>query len=79
VVLSVLLGGSFLKAKALTFIINIGADTPCWFSQNYGLNLQGTYKCFKVKSEHQFSHFHTSLGLVYRFSSRTLKPRVWQD
>jgi hypothetical protein len=75
----VLLGRGFIKAKALTSTINIGADTPFGFSQNYGLNLQVTYTYFKVKSEHQFSHFYTAVGLVYCFSSRTLKPRLWKD
>jgi hypothetical protein len=79
VVPSVLLGGGFIKAKALTSIINNGADTPFWFSQDYGLNLQVTHTYLKVKSESQFSHFYTSVGLMYRFSGRTLKSILWQD
>lgn len=75
----ILLGGSFIKAKVLTPTINIGAGNTFWLSQNYGFNLQVMYKYSEVKVESQFSHFYTSMGLVYSFSSRTLNPRLWQD
>jgi hypothetical protein len=74
-----LLGGSFIKARALTPTVNVGAGTTFWFSQNYGFNLQLIYKYSEVKHESQFSHFYTSVGLVYSFSSRSLNPRLWEN
>ena len=75
----ILLGGSFIKAKVLTATVNIGAGNTFWLSQNYGFNLQVMYKYSEVKFESQFSHFCTSIGLVYLFSSRNLTPRICQD
>jgi len=75
----ILLGGSFIKAKVLTPTVNFGAGNTFWFSQNYGFNLQVMYKYSEVKFESQFSHFYTSVGLVYSFSSRSLNPRLWEN
>jgi len=75
----ILLGGSFIKAKVLTPTVNIGVGNTFWFSQKYGFNLQVMYKYSEVKFESQYSHFYTSIGLVYSFSGRTLNPRLWED
>jgi hypothetical protein len=75
----ILLGGSFITAKALTPTVNIGAGNTFWLSQNYGLNFQVMYKYSEPKFESQFSHFYASVGLVYSFRGRSLNPRIWQD
>ena len=75
----ILLGGSFITAKVLTPTVNIGAGNTFWFSQNYGFNLQAMYKYSEARFESQFSHFYTSIGLVYSFRGRSLNPRLWHD
>jgi len=74
-----LLGGSFIKAKMLTPTVNVGAGNTFWFSQKYGFNLQVMYKYSEGKFESQYSHFYTSIGVVYSFSVRSLNPRLWED
>ena len=75
----ILLGGSFITAKVLTPTVNIGAGNTFWFSQNYGFNLQAMFKYSEARFESQFSHFYTSIGLVYSFRGRSLNPWVCQD
>ncbi|MEE9406787.1 MAG: hypothetical protein V3V28_01805 [Polaribacter sp.] len=74
-----MLGGSFIKAKALTPTLNFGAGNTFWFSEKYGLNLQLMYKYSQEKFQSQFSHFYTSIGLVYSFGTRSMSPRLWND
>lgn len=65
-----LLGGSFIAAKAITPTLNFGAGSTFWVSSNYGINLQITYKYSKNSFESQGSHFYPSVGVVYSFKPR---------
>ena len=71
------IGGSFIKAKALTPTVNFGAGSTFWFSEKYGLNLQVMYKFSQDKFASQKSHIMPSIGLVYSFGYRYLNTRIW--
>ena len=75
----VLLGGSILIANRPTPTLNFGAGNTFWFSQRYGLNIQFMYKYSEERFESQFSHYYTSVGLVYSFGLRSLVPRIWNE
>lgn len=75
----IMLGGSFISAKAFTPTLNFGVGNTFWFSQKYGINIQAMYRLSQDKFSSQTSHLYTSVGVVYSFISRSLVPRLWQQ
>ncbi len=74
-----LLGRSFISAKLLTPTVNLGAGNTFWISSKYGVNLQFMYKYSQDKFSSQFSHYYTSVGLVYSFGERSMVTRLWNS
>ena len=75
----IFIGGSFIKAGALTPTLDFGAGNTFWFSDKYGLNIQMMYKYSEEKFTSQKSHIMPSIGLVYSFKGRSLNPRLWDS
>ncbi len=73
----VLLGGSFITADQLTPTLNFGVGNTFWFSPSYGVNFQLMYKFSETRFTTQFSHFYSSIGLVYSFKPRNMSMRLW--
>lgn len=73
----ILIGGSFVSAKALTTTINIGAGNTFWVLPNYGLNLQIMYKYSESRFTSQRSHIYPTVGIVYSFRPRNMNRRLW--
>lgn len=75
----VFIGGSLVKAIALTPTVNFGAGNTYWFSDTYGFNFQLMFKFSEDRFLSQQSHMMTSIGFVYSFDAKSMKPRVWED
>ena len=73
----VFIGGSFISALRTTPTLNLGAGNTFWIAPNYGINIQIIYKYSEDRFESQYSHFYPSIGIVYSFKPRNMRPRLW--
>ena len=73
-----LAGSSIVKVPStLALTLNVGGGGTFWLSENYGLNLQLTYKNSTSKSLALRSHNYFSLGIVYSLEPRVMISRLW--
>ncbi|PQJ77211.1 hypothetical protein [Polaribacter glomeratus] len=73
----VMLGGSLITAQQLTPTLNFGVGNTFWFLPSYGVNFQLMYRFSETRFTTQFSHFYSSIGLVYSFKPRNMNMRLW--
>ena len=59
-----------LAGRSIWMTLNVGPGVNIWFSDQFGLNLNGTGKWTLNKEEYNTNHFQYSTSLMYRFASR---------
>ena len=62
--------GRVSQADQSGMTLNVGPGVNIWFSDQFGLNLNGTGKWTLNKEEYNSNHFQYSTSLMYRFASR---------
>jgi len=62
--------GRVSQADQSGMTLNVGLGVNIWFSDQFGLNLNGTGKWTLNKEEYNSNHFQYSTSLMYRFASR---------
>ena len=62
--------GRASQADQSGMTLNVGPGVNIWFSDQFGLNLNGTGKWTLNKEEYNSNHFQYSTSLMYRFASR---------
>ena len=62
--------GLATQANQSGMTLNVGPGVNIWFSDQFGLNLNGTGKWTLNKEEYNSNHFQYSTSLMYRFASR---------
>lgn len=73
----VFIGGSIINALRPTPTLNFGVGNTLWIHPKFGLNFQLMYKFSETRFESQFSHIYSSVGIVYSFKARNMRPRLW--
>lgn len=66
---AVSLGGSFVSAYSSGTFLNVGGNLNYWFSENFGLNVQGMVK-YNFPDHEIESHMFYALSIVYRPSGK---------